>query len=568
VSFEFATNVAEEGLPPQRYGGSFVSSDVFDMVGRTPALGRAFRPEDDADGAPSVAIIAHSVWQSRYGGDRSVIGRMVRINDVPTTIIGVMPEGFHFPFRTEVWIPAVQASGPSSRVDANRGTRTVLVLAFGRLADGARLTQAQAELDAIAGRLARDYPGTNEGISAALEPIDVAYWGSEFGLRQILLVVMAAVSLVLLIACVNVSTLLLARAVHRSREVAIRYSLGASRARLVRQLVVESLLLAVIAAGVGFLLAVFGVQLFTNALTDLSPEGPRPFWWTFPIDARVWAFLAGASVATTLLFGLAPALHLTRMTNEALKDGGRGATSGRRAHRWTAGLLVSQLALTLVLLSGTGLLVCSFLVVYQAGRVLDSTNVVTMEVALSAQKYPRPAQIKQFFQQLDERLTSIPALSAVTVASDIPMMTVINGRRQLTIDGRAPDPRPPMVGYLYIGPRYFETLKLQLLQGREFTDDDGAAGREAAIINQRFASMFFPDADPIGRRIRLVNAAAPNAPRPWFTIVGVAPTVPQLALSPTPEPVGTSPCAVSRLLTGSCRSLPARSATRLRSCRG
>jgi predicted permease len=540
VSLEVPINVVEDTLPPQRYGGSYISIDAFGMVGRAPMLGRGFLPDDDRADAPRVAIIAHTVWQTRYGGDPAVIGRVVRVNDVPTTIVGVMPEGFHFTFATEVWVPVAQVSGPPDTVAASRGNRGVLIFAFGRLADGIRLAQAQAEMDTITSRLARSYPVTNEGISVALEPIENLYWGGEYGLRQMLLVVMGAVSFLLLIACVNVANLLLARAVHRSREIAIRSSLGATRGRIVRQLFVESLLLAAVAGSLALLLSLYGVRIFADGFARMwASDGLMPFWLNFSIDGRVYAFLAAVCVGTSMLFGLAPALHISKASIEVLKDGGRGASGGARDRRWTGALMVSQLALTLMLLAGAGLMLRSFLVLFQAGRVLDTSNLITMQLALGAQKYGRPAQKKQFFGQLDERLASVRAFSSVTVASDIPMMTVINALRQLTIAGRAnrPDQNPPTVAYLYIGPRYFETMRLRLLRGREFTEDEGAPGREEAIVNQRFASMFFPDADPIGQRIRLANAAAPNAPQPWFTIVGVAPTVPQILFRGSPEPV-------------------------------
>jgi len=540
VSLELPINVAEETLPPQRYPGSYISFDAFTMVGRAPILGRAFTPDDDRIDAPRVAIIAHTVWQSRYGGDAAVIGRIVRVNDVPATIVGVMPEGFHFPYVSEIWVPVAQRSAAPNTIDATRGNRGVLVFAFGRLADEIQLAQAQAEMDAIADRLAGSYPATNAGISVALEPIEDMYWGGEFGLRRMLLVVMAAVTFVLLIACVNVANLLLARGIHRSREIAIRTSLGATRRRIVRQLFVESLLLAAVAGSLGFIVALYGVRIFQESMTGMyAVDGPLPFWLQFSIDGRVYAFLGALCLGTTLLFGLAPALHVSKAGHESFKDGGRNTSAGSRTRRWTGALVVTQLALTLALLAGAGLMLRSFLVLYQAGQVLDTSNIITMQVALPAGKYRQPTDIKQFFRQLDERLASVRALSDVTVASDIPMMTVINALRQLAIEGRAAaaNETPPTVAYLYIGPRYFETLGLRLLEGRSFTDDDGAPGRETAIVNERFASMFFPDGDPVGQRIRVANAAAPNAPQPWFTIVGIAPTVPQVIFRGDPEPV-------------------------------
>jgi putative ABC transport system permease protein len=516
VSLELPMNVAESGLSPQRYSGSYISFNAFSMVGRVPVLGRGFRPHDDRADAPRVAIIAHTVWQNRYGGDPSVIGRTVRVSEVPATIIGVMPEGFHFPLSSEVWVPAAHVSGPPGTVDARRGNRGVLIFAFGRLADGIRLPQAQADMDAITSRLARDYPATNEGISVALEPIENLYWGGEWAIRQILLVVMAAVSFVLIIACVNVANLLLARAIHRSREMAVRSSLGATRGRIVRQLFVESVLLAAVAGALGFLVSLYGVKAFGEAFARMwALDGPPLFWMRFSMDGRVYTFLAAVCLGASILFGLAPALQISNASSDALKDGGRGASGGLRARRWTGALIVSQLALTLVLLAGTGLMLRSFLVVYQAGRALDTSNMITMQLALAAGKYPQPADIKQFYRQLDERLASVRTFSAITVASDIPMLTVINALRELTIEGRpvAPGDRPPTVAYLYIGPRYFETLRLRLIQGREFTEDDGAPGREAAIVNQRFASMFFPNGDVIGQRIRPYSARCNTIPR-------------------------------------------------------
>ena len=233
-------------------------------------------------------------------------------------------------------------------------------------------------MDAITARLARDYPATNDGISVALEPMDNVY---RAPLKNMLLLVMGAVTFVLLIACVNVANLLLARSAHRSREIAIRSSLGATRWRIVRQLLIESLLLAAVAGALGFLLALYGIKMFAAALI-LTADGPPPFWLDFSIDARVYAFLAAVSLGVSILVGLAPALHISRTnTNDVLKDGGRSATSGRRVRRWSGAFLVAQLALTLMLLAGAGLMLRSFLVVYQAGRVLDTSNMITMQLA-------------------------------------------------------------------------------------------------------------------------------------------------------------------------------------------
>ena len=536
VSLEIPINLADDALPAQRFYGSFVSHDLLPMAGLSPALGRGFLPEDERAGAPRVAIIAHSVWQGRYGGDPQIVGRQIRVNDVPSTIVGVMPPRVHFVAMTEVWASIGQISAAVTNVEATRGNRPVLILTMGRMADGVGLAQARAEMDGITARLARDHPATNEGIGVVLEPFDSIL---RSGMRRPLLMVMGAVTLVLLIACVNVAHLLLARAVHRGREMAIRTSLGATRWRIVRQLGVESLLLAAAAGGVGYGLSLYGVRLFASQLLQQFGEGAAPYWLRFEVDGAVFAFLAAATLGSGLLFGLAPALHIARSTNQVLKDWGRGATGGAGARRWIAPLMAGQLALTLVLLAGTGLLLRSFLTVARAAQVLDTTNLLTMQVSLNAAKYPQPEQIRQFYRQLDERLAAVPEFSAVTIASDIPMRTVINGTRELVLDSRpdiARDQRPT-VAYLYVGARYFQTLKLPLRLGRELTVDDGAPGREAVVVNERFALLFFPGADPIGQRIRLVNPASPAAPQPWFTIAGVVPSVPQIVVREMPEPL-------------------------------
>lgn len=539
ASIETAMNVSDEGLAAERYAGSYISINVFRLLGRTPVMGRGFLPEDERADAPPVVVIASSVWRSRYGSDPSIIGRPIRVNDVLSTVIGVMPDRFNFPFVNEVWQPMTLA--PTAIYDpAKREIRTLTTVAFGRLADSATVPQAQTELGAIAGRLAQAYPTSNKDVSVTVTPVREMYVG---GLGQMLLLLMAAAALVLLIACVNVATLLVARASGRSREIAIRASLGATRWRIVRQLVIESLVLGALAGVLGYVFSVYGSRLFALAISS-GLVGPPPLWleglggWI--VDAPVFTFLAGVSVTTSILFGLAPALYVSRTNiNDALKEGGRGGVGSVGTRRWTSALMVVELAVTLVLLATAGLMTRSFLALYRAGRVIDPSGLVTMRLALPTQKYATPDQRKRFYDQLDERLSTNSAFASATVASDVPMMTLTGGVRLLDIDGRplGAGEKPPVVSYLYIGPRYFETLGLRVLRGRQFTRQDGAAGQEAAIVNQRFAAMFFPDADPLGHRIRLTNAAAPTMPVPWVTIVGVSPTVPQFVAGPEPEPV-------------------------------
>jgi predicted permease len=259
------------------------------------------------------------------------------------------------------------------------------------------------------------------------------------------------------------------------------------------------------------------------------------------VDAQAYAFLAAMCLGTSIIFGLAPAVYVSRTrVTESLKAGGRGSVSGgRSARRWTGALVVAQLALTLVLLAGAGTIGRGFLELYRAGQILDTADIVTMRLALAVQKYRTPEQRKLFFRELDERLAANRSFSLVTVASDVPFMTLTGSRRALTIEGdESPAGQPPpSVSYIYVGPRYFETLRVKLTRGRPFVEQDGRAGHEGAIVNERFVSLFFANTNPIGRRIRLVNASSPNTKAPWFTIVGVAPTIPQIVIMEEHDPI-------------------------------
>ena len=281
-------------------------------------------------------------------------------------------------------MPAALNMGPPATIDARRGSRNVLSIAFGRLADGVTRAQAQAELDAITGRLARDYPATNDGVSVIVDAVEDVY---RAGFQQMLLLAMGGVAVVLLIACVNVANLLLARAANRSREIAIRSSLGGSRWRIIRQLFIESVLMATVAGAVGLVLAFYGVRVYSTVFLQSGVDQPPPFWFDFSMDARVYAFLALICLGASMAFGLAPALHISKtQASDVLKDASRSHTAGVRARRWTGALMVAELALTLVLLASAGLFVRSFLVVYAASRVLDTSNIMTMRLALAGQR--------------------------------------------------------------------------------------------------------------------------------------------------------------------------------------
>jgi predicted permease len=512
--------VIDAGMAPEQFPGLYLSSDAFRLLRVRPVLGRDFLPDDDSVGAPSTVMLGNEIWRSRYGGDPAMVGRTVGVNGVLTTVIGVMPEGFKFDYFAELWQPLALKPALTERSGHAR-----VLQAFGRLADSTSLARARAELDAVAARLARDHPDTNASVRVTVGPFTGA-----IGEDPMLLAMMGAVAFVLLIACANVANLLLARSARRSREIAVRLSLGATRWRIVRQLLVESSLLTLVAGMLGLGISLLGVRFLAKSVEDIA----KPYWIHWTMDARVFAFFALVCLATGMLFSFAPALHLSKAHAKALKEGGRTA-GGVEARLWSQGLMVLELASTLALLAGALLLIRSFLTVYRLDLAVDTTHLTTMALRLPEAKYPRPEQWSDFLQRLEERLGAIPGISSATVASAFPFAGAES--RRVSIDGRSshPDEPPPTVSYVTIGARYFETLGLSLLRGRAFSEIDGTPGHESAVVNQLFASAYFPGQDPIGRRIRLIDESVSGTAPPWATIVGVAPTVRQRTLQ-DPDP--------------------------------
>jgi putative ABC transport system permease protein len=525
-------NISDEGRAPEQFQGSYQSANMFQVIGVGPIIGRDFLPEDDRPGAAPVVIIGNGIWKNRYGSDPSIIGRTINVNSVAVTVIGVMAPDMKFPFNSDVWV--AMSVLPSEVRDAKRDVRNFQ--AIGRLAPGVTLQQARAELQNITQRLVQEYPTTNKDVRASVMTFNDRVTGPQ--IKLIFLSLMGAVVFVLLIACANVANLLLARAAQRSREIAVRVSLGASRWRIVRQLLVESVLLSVLSGIVGLGLSAWGVRMFDVATTGVG----KPYWMTFTMDKIVFAFLATICLGTGVLFGLAPALHVSKTdVHEVLKEaGGRSGTGGIRARRWTGALIVVEVILTLVLLAGAGFMMRSFLVLYQANLGIDTSHLLTMRMTLPLSKYPRPEPRTRLYQQLEERLRHVGAIQASAITTNPPMFGGM--MRQLTLDGR-PAPageRPPEVTMLSVSAGYFDTLGARMLRGRTFTDVDGTPGHEAAIVNQRFVTMHFPGEDPIGHRVRLADSTPqvqPPAPLD-ATIVGVGPTIRQRNFQdPDPDPV-------------------------------
>jgi putative ABC transport system permease protein len=532
-------NLSDEGRAPERFNGANVSGHTFKLLRQAPLLGRDFLPEDDRPGAPAVLLISAKVWNNLYGNDPAVIGRTVRVNDLPTIIVGVMPDGFGFPFNTEAWQPL--ASIPNLETQ-KRNARGFQVL--GRLAPEVSQDQATAEMIAIGGRLATDYPDTNKDIQPFVQTINQSQNGGP--IRAVFLSLMGAVAFVLLIACANVANLLLARSAHRSREISVRVSIGASRWRIIRQLLVESVLLALIAGVLGLGLSLFGIKMFDQATVDAG----RPYWIQFTMDGRVFAFLAAICLGTGIIFGLAPALHVAKTdVNEVLKEGGRSGSAGIRVRRWSTALIIGELALTLALLAGAGFMMRNFFTLYRFDLGIDTSKLTTTALALPERKYESLEQRLAFYQRLQERLEGNPQVRSVSVASNLPMQGGFARRLEIAGKPLASGEQAPTVTMLTIDPRYFETLGLPLIRGRVFTQADGAPGQETAIINTRFAQLHFAGEDPVGRRITLSIDLAGGAPPAGgiptsltATIVGIAPIVRQRDFTTRdPDPIAYLP---------------------------
>ncbi len=520
-------NVSGGSGSAERFRGSYVTANTFRLLRVAPLIGRDFVSDDDRPGAPAVVMLAYDVWQSRYGGEPSVIGQTIRVNSEVATVIGVMPQGFKYPVVAQLWQPLSSAASVSR---SNRATRAVSV--SGRLAPGASIGRAQADLDAIAAQIAQAHPATNKDLRVRVMTLHESYSPGDVAWR-VLGTLMGAVTFVLLIACANVASLLLARSTHRSREIAIRASLGASRWRIVRQLLIECLLISVLAAMVGFSLSRYLASIMSNAFNIFDAGAPggvvRPFWADISVDTLTMTFLGALCLFASIAVGLIPSWHLSKTNaNDVLKDGGRSGGATMRARRLTGALLIGQLALTLILLTSAGLMVRSYIDAMFADLVLDTKGVVTMRIVLPVPKYAGVERQRQFVADLDQRLTSVPSFSSATTGSDIPLHRLGFGGRSLALDGRAwpAGEDAPEVQFTSVGPRYFATLGLAVVRGRTLTAFDEVRGQEGAVVNERFAARYFAGVDPIGQRIRLTSPTIKADLAPWLTVVGVAQSLP------------------------------------------
>ena len=519
LSGAFGANLSFSGddRAPEQYTGVYMTASGFSITGSKPVIGRLYTADEDRTGAVPVVVISNDVWKNRYGSDPSVLGRKVRVQALDATIIGVMPPDMKFPFNSEAWLPLAQL--PPAVVSLGRGNRQLFV--FGRLADGVTLEQARSEFVTVSRELARQYPTTNKDLTATVQlfldrilggPIKLMFWS-----------LMGAVAFVLLIACSNVANLLLAQAADRAREIGVRVSLGATRWRIVRQLLVESVMLSLVSGVVGLGLAQLGIKWF-----DAETQGVgKPYWMVFQMDARTFAFFVAVSVLSGILFGLMPALHISKTNlNEVLKEGGRTGGGGTRTRRWAGALVVTQVTLTLVLLAGAGFMMRSFLVLYQMDfGVPDTSHLLTMQLLMPARKYVTFADKVAFLKRVDERMASIATVESATTASNWPVGG--GAPRILAVEGRTlPGDHAPTVTLISAGPRYFDTLGVHLIRGRLLTEADGVS-QQSVVINRRLSEMYFPGENPIGRRIKLTEEFPTGPQTDWLTVVGVGPNIRQ-----------------------------------------
>ncbi len=491
---------------PENLDVTEASADTFRLVGQRPILGRDFAAADETDGVAPVAILNYTFWERRYGKDPTIVGRTIRLNGTPTTVIGVMPRGFSFPQKLELWVPLVQT--PKVLQRENRDTW----MAIGRMVDGVTVESAQAEMDTIGKRLAIAYPLSNRDIHPLVQKFHEFFIGPNAALLYGSM--WSAVGFVLLIACANLANLMLARAIGRCREISVRIALGAGRWRIIRQLLIESVMLSALGGVFGWLIAKWAVRAYQLAMVYKSS------WLIldYTMDSRVLGYLIAISIGTGLLFGLAPALRLSKLdVNASLKDGGRGATGGGRGKHLSSLLVIGEMALAVVLLAGAGVMIRSFLKIHAADVGARTENVLVTLLTMPAGT-PAPRQIA-FFDRLKTRLETVPGVEAIAMASSLPtwgsrhVPYELAGAPPVDASGR------PRLSTLVVSPAYFPTLGAALLSGRDFNDRDGASGVPVAIVNQRFAAKFWPGADAVGKRLRLF---AGKTPEPWLTIVGVA----------------------------------------------
>jgi putative ABC transport system permease protein len=496
--------ISETGNPPRTYTLERVTSGLFPMLDVHPVVGRDFLASDEKPGAEPVVLIGYEVWKERYSSAADVVGRVVRVNTNPATIIGVMPVGFKFPDSVALWMPLV----PTADLE-KRSNRSVDV--FGIMKPGMRIERARLDLQTISQRLDAAYSEADKGVGAQVRTFNDFYNGRQIDV--VFLSMLAAVGFVLLIVCANVANMMLSRALARQRELSIRAALGASRWRIIRQLLIESVALSLLGGVLGLGLAKYGVHWFDLSTQDVG----KPTWILFQIDYTVFGYFAVVCIFAGLISGLLPALRSSRVDlNATLKEGTR--SSGTRRGGMVSNLLVVfQFALTIVLLTGAGIFVRAFLAAQTINPFVPAGHLMTGGVSLPHERYADNTSHIRFFDQLLLRLRAIPGVSEAVISSSLPGMGT--GSNHIEIEGSpVADPlKGPVGAMLSQSPGYFDAIGLPILRGRDFNDTDGTSGREAAIVTRDFAAHFWPNQEAVGKRFRIYDNDKYTS---WVTVVG------------------------------------------------
>ena len=528
--------VGDEGRAPERIAGTYLTASVFDVIRKGPIAGRSLLPEDDRPGASPVVLLGNSLWQARYAGDPGIIGQSIRINGSPVTVVGIISDRSGIPSTAQAWLPLFQMPNLATE---RRDVRTLEM--FGRLRDGVAPASGRIEIEQLIEQLHREHPETNTKIRGRVVPINQQYLGrlSDPAWRAFITVGF----LVLVISCANVANLFLDHSTERTREIAIRTALGATRARVVRQLLIEAGVLAAASAAVGLGVAITGVRLFRG----LIPDNVLPYWFDYSIDGRVLGMLIGVSAATILVFGVIPAISGSKSdVNRALKDTREVGSRGTR--RWTAVFLTAEFALAVVMLVQLGLGLRMSRPELPSDDAIDTPEVLTAAVTLSRERYRTPDRRVEFFMRLEERLNTTLGVSDASLSNVLPLAGAREG--EIAIDGETRTELRRVLT-VAIGPGYFRTFRLALLRGREFVNRDGTDGQAHAIINERAAQLFFGGGQhAIGQRIAFTAPDAGGAPLEWLTVVGVAPDIRQRPRPvPDTEPIVYVPYRTLKLET-------------------
>ena len=506
AAIQEATFIVTDGDKPERYLGGQISADAFSFLGVQPILGRLFRAEEDQLNAPPVALLGYDVWQNHFAGDRSVVGKVIPINGKQATIVGVMPKGWRFPEVCDIWMPL-----QLDEKDYPRGN--FFLDSIGKLKKGVTIEQARAEMEAISARIALQHPDTNAGSSVHVRPFREEMVKN---FKTLTLLVMGAVLFVHLIACANVANLLLARGATRSKEIAIRLALGASRSQIVRQLVSESVVIGIAGSALGLVFAVWGVDLMVTGLPD-----EIPYWIRFDFDWRIFLFAIGIGALSSVLFGLFPALQASRPhLVDVLKEGGRsgGSVKGQRVR---SSLVVAEVALAMVLLIGAGLMMRSFMKLQHTDIGADPSRTLTFRVGLPEAQFPDKEMPGRFFEQLIPKLANLPGVESAGAATVLPATGNISVNA-LILEGE-PEPKQlqeaRLMCTLSITPGFLQTSRIRLLRGRDFTTSDSKDAPRVVLIDENAAKAWFPNQDPLGHQLRAFEK--PGDPPKWATIVGV-----------------------------------------------